>query len=537
MDFLKSFVLDGTKHDINILWEDDTPYFRAFEIANVLGMANVRETIRRFDDTDKVVRHIDTNGGKQETLFLTECGLYKLLMISRKPNAKPFQKWVYDVIISIRRSGKYELNTLMEKGIADAIQHEANRHKHEIELIKHKVLVNAFKKRNVVYFGKIRDEENDKSFIKIGSTDDISVRITSLQKEFGSVILFHVIEVPFNRMFEEYLQSHPRIVCYVYKDTIYEGRRSNGEVFLMTPQEIENTLTIAKRNSYKFATDVIANRVIEVQRLKCQTAEARAKEQEHKLELAKLAIETKNEDDNDEDDNDEEEDTNKVIYHERRYTQSRGSKIQRYDPNTKALLFTYTGMAEATRDSSLKESPLSKGIKDAIKRCSIYKGYRWLALDRSLPDNTVQELQDTVSIQVVRNGYVAMLNLDKTEVVKVFCDQIAAKEDRHFNSCASISLAIRRGSISGGHYFQMWADVSPELQEAYLKIHKTLPDKRVAVNARAIEQVNPLTNKVEKRFSSAADIAKNIRISRNSLKYGLQQGCIVKGWIWRYADS
>ena len=42
-------------------------------------------------------------------MFLTEEGLYRLLMISRKPIARPFQKWVTKVLVAIRENGKYEL--------------------------------------------------------------------------------------------------------------------------------------------------------------------------------------------------------------------------------------------------------------------------------------------------------------------------------------------------------------------------------------------------------------------------------------------
>ena len=52
--------------------------------------------------TDSVGRH-------QTIMFLTELGLYRLLGMSRKPFARPFQKWVAKVVKEIRLTGKYEL--------------------------------------------------------------------------------------------------------------------------------------------------------------------------------------------------------------------------------------------------------------------------------------------------------------------------------------------------------------------------------------------------------------------------------------------
>jgi prophage antirepressor-like protein len=530
MEIFKAFTLDGMEHNVHILWENDEPLFRAKEIGRVLDITNIFTSLKSFDDTEKVLRstyHI--HGGEKDTTFLTECGLYKLLMISRKPAARPFQKWVYEVIRSIRKTGKYELERLVEVGVKEALELEAIKYKKDVELVRHKSLVEAFRDRPVVYFGKIRPEADGKFLIKIGSTDDIFERMFSLQREFGSMTLFHVMEAPIHRKFEEYLQTHHKISCYVYKEEIHEGRCSTREVFLMTEEEIENTLAIAKRNVFKFATDAIAGRIMEVHRLKLQAAEARVKEQELRLEVARMTHAEEEDKAESEDDASTNPD---ITYYERNYTQGRGPKIQRYSPDGKQLLETYPGTAEATRDTSLN-TPSGKGIRDAIQRRSVYKGFRWAGLQRDLPDDTFQDIGETVDTPDVRKGLVAMLSLDKTSIVNVFCDQRAAAEDRQFSGCTPISTAIKNGTKSGGHYFQMWRDVAPELQEAYLS-HHTLPKKRIPVNARAIEQVHPITGAVIKRFASAADIAKTIRISRNSLKGALNMRHILKGSLWRY---
>ena len=39
--------------------------------------------------------------------FLTENGLYEVLMLSRKPQAKPFKKKVKEILKSIRKNGAY----------------------------------------------------------------------------------------------------------------------------------------------------------------------------------------------------------------------------------------------------------------------------------------------------------------------------------------------------------------------------------------------------------------------------------------------
>jgi len=111
MDIIKAFVDNGVSNDINIMWEGDVPFFRAAEVGKVLEMANIRVTLdgKSFDPDEKVVRIVYTPGGSQEVTFLTEQGVYELLMISRKPIAKVFKKWIKEVLVSIRTTGRYEL--------------------------------------------------------------------------------------------------------------------------------------------------------------------------------------------------------------------------------------------------------------------------------------------------------------------------------------------------------------------------------------------------------------------------------------------
>ena len=57
-------------------------------------------------------------GGEQETLMLTEVGVYRLIFNSRKPIAKLFKKWVANVIKDLQKNGKYEIEN-MKKELKD----------------------------------------------------------------------------------------------------------------------------------------------------------------------------------------------------------------------------------------------------------------------------------------------------------------------------------------------------------------------------------------------------------------------------------
>jgi hypothetical protein len=46
-----------------------------------------------LDDDEKGVHTVDTPGGPQEIIIVSELGLYKLIQTSRKPAAKRFDRW------------------------------------------------------------------------------------------------------------------------------------------------------------------------------------------------------------------------------------------------------------------------------------------------------------------------------------------------------------------------------------------------------------------------------------------------------------
>ena len=219
-----------------------------------------------------------------------------------------------------------------------------------------------------------------------------------------------------------------------------------------------------------------------------------------------------------------------IYFDERKYTQARGEKVQRYSPDGRILLATYSGHAEAGRDATI-DAPIPSGIKLAAKSKTIYKGFRWASLARSKADETVQDIGLTVESSTVQKGFVAMLNLAKTRIENVFCDQKAASENRHFSNGAAICKAIKEGTQSGGHFFSMWKDCPEDLQEDYLGRSK-LPEKRALKGIQKIVKKHPLTGGEIQTYLSVSDVIRDMRFSRKCLYEALDHGGIVKGFQW-----
>lgn len=90
--------------------EAGEPWFVAKDVCDILELNNITEALRPLDDDEKTnFRNSEVaQSGGRAPLIISEPGLYKLIMRSRKPEAKEFQRWVtHDVLPQIRKTGGY----------------------------------------------------------------------------------------------------------------------------------------------------------------------------------------------------------------------------------------------------------------------------------------------------------------------------------------------------------------------------------------------------------------------------------------------
>ena len=97
----------------------ENPLFMAKDIAGWIEHTNPTVMLQSIDENEKVLNNVYTLGGNQEAWFLTEDGLYEVLMQSRKPIAKEFKKKVKEILKDIRKHGIYMTEETIEKVLAD----------------------------------------------------------------------------------------------------------------------------------------------------------------------------------------------------------------------------------------------------------------------------------------------------------------------------------------------------------------------------------------------------------------------------------
>lgn len=100
-------------HEVRTISGSD-PWFCLVDVCSALGLTNPRKTRTQLS-SDGVTKSyvIDNLGRQQETTFVNEPNLYRLIFRSNKPQAQAFADWVYnEVLPSIRKTGSYGVPSL-----------------------------------------------------------------------------------------------------------------------------------------------------------------------------------------------------------------------------------------------------------------------------------------------------------------------------------------------------------------------------------------------------------------------------------------
>lgn len=99
----------------------DNPMFCLADVCNAIGINNSRAVKNRLEDDDvSLIDTIDNLGRTQQVTFVTESGLYDVIIRSDSEQAKPFRKWVTsEVLPSIRKHGAYMTERTIEKALSE----------------------------------------------------------------------------------------------------------------------------------------------------------------------------------------------------------------------------------------------------------------------------------------------------------------------------------------------------------------------------------------------------------------------------------
>lgn len=107
MNEITTFIYNMNR--VRTVFKEGEPWFVLKDVCEILDIGNNRMVAERLDDDEKnSVSITDGNRGNPNFTVISESGLYNVIFLSRKPEAKKFKKWVTsEVLPSIRKTGSY----------------------------------------------------------------------------------------------------------------------------------------------------------------------------------------------------------------------------------------------------------------------------------------------------------------------------------------------------------------------------------------------------------------------------------------------
>lgn len=91
--------------ELRTIEKDGEIWFVAKDVCDALELTNPTMALGRLEDDERAKFNLGRQGNAN---IVNEYGLYSLVLVSRKPEAKSFKRWVtHEVLPSIRKTGQY----------------------------------------------------------------------------------------------------------------------------------------------------------------------------------------------------------------------------------------------------------------------------------------------------------------------------------------------------------------------------------------------------------------------------------------------
>jgi len=508
------------------------------------------------------------NGGQnKETILLTVDCFKNFCMLAGTSKSKEIRKYY----IKMENIMHHYTEIQLEKYQIKTIELQKNLKQSQIEtsMKRSEVLIEMSKNKNLVYVCKIQQLDNGNTIIKIGDTSDIESRMKALNSKFAcKVIVLDIFLCDNSYRFEQFLHNSPEIVKYKYTNVINNMSSSTETYLINNYKQYDKIVRFINDNILKFTKD------IEFMKLLIEDKKLNVEKDKITLEKDKINLinglmqmcknteeiynlldkvfnyniktneaqsenitqeETKQEETVAEQDTSttktettQEEAKQEPVATPVSTSHIQGPVIQIYhkDDLTKVVK-VFNSISDAIRTFNTyqpgDEKPSFTSIKLAFQHKTLYLEHRWNLINRDEPNqNQTREIGETVTTKQRKCGQVAMLNLDKTKIVKVYPLSKDAAADI-LQHPSAICSAIKYGSVLDNHYWIHLKDLPVSLKEEYEK-NKPIPEKTPNIKGIKINVFNVKTNTLIKTFNSYVEINNELNISTKTIKKYMTSG-------------
>ena len=587
MEIFENFSFQDKK--IRVYGTVEEPLFLLKNVAEVFNLESIRSSVIDFDESEKILQDLKSNGGIQKHAFLTEIGFYKFIMRSRKRKSIEFQKWLFTILRELRLKGFYKLDSRKD----EKINIEELFIESQLKISRHNALIEASKKSHVIYICELSEKYENQTLIKIGKTDDVKNRIIGLKFKYQKpVFLQHVFHCENNSEFEKYIHNLKEFKENRFNDKLENGETSREIYILNENLTMDYIIEVINKNIKTYEklnqTEYIEYQKNEIEKLKisleiekqknmnvfvnsfgtllndsnkkqifkelmndsCPVVDADSEAQEDSIRIEKEELQISTTESEPEEQEEtikiekEELQTSTIELEDQEITQTDSSEIsdtdgmkkrkkkivsyiQQYDLDGNLIKY-YESFIDLIRD--VKGTSVS-GLKHSISNSSVYHGFRWKIIEKTEDPSVKYDIGDTKDIIISRREFIAHINIDKTQIMNVYSEQKEFAEKYKLSNSA-VCCAIKRGSRTQGGHIMFYDDCPIEMREEYEKTNK-LPEKPVISGGMTVSKIDKNTKVVLKNYNSISDVIKENPMSRLSLQNASNNNTIHNGFYWK----
>jgi hypothetical protein len=396
------------------------------------------------------------------------------------------------------------------------------------ELERHKLLLRKYGHitGSLVYIVRIKEGDNGTYIIKIGeSRKGIKNRLTEFKQKYGNqVLILDCFPVHDSAGLEKHLHHHPEIHPHQVKNL--EGHETEQELFLMggalTYQRLLDIIDTCQSQFHYLPSDYELLK-LENEKLRSQTPTVSTSSMDHAiLQQILQKVQTL-------------EATNKEIITRLNAMQTKtttacsqpdphlGPRLQKIHPETLQILHVYETVTKCMKEDHEMKRP---SINKAVRENTIYRGFRWQLVDRELDPHTAQTLAPTKATKPQKNGYVAKVNQEQTEILHVYLDRKTAAQCNEYPSIASLDNAVKNHTLKDGHYYQLYEECDA-LKNRFQEKHGM-----IVLYHDGIGQYDSHHTLIAE-FTSRFECTARAGISQKSLAKVLDHPLLYKDWYFK----
>jgi len=385
---------------------------------------------------------------------------------------------------------------------------------------------------NIIYIIKVKTNEDGTYVVKIGeSRKGITERYNECKLKHKQILLLNCYKVDKSKDFESFLHNHTLIHPYKYKKI--EGHEKENELFLIGKElTYQILLKIIDDNinnyNYKVNDLLLENQLLKT-KLETNQNVTQPINSDEITELKQMVKQLLNkvsslEQSNQEIINKLNSQQTKVVTGFNQQLPTLGPRLQKINPENLQLIKVYETVTELmNEDKNIKRPSIMK----AIQENTVYRGFRWLLVERNLDPNIIHSIEPTKETKIQNIGYIAKLDATKSEILNVYLDRKTAAQLNGYQSSSGLDNPVKNGTITNGHYYILYNHCDEDLINNFEEQHGTPLLYKNGVGQ--FDSANNMTNE----FSCKYDCIKELKMSDKTLAKCINNNIAYNGFYYK----